>query len=155
MLIGEQLSVLLSLGLTTRLSSQAPQMALTDSYSIFLSSVSFFPDGLMFDKEVLERIFFYFWRTVSLLREEPAFWGFSNHIILQSQEEWLSLGLSTSVSASVPMDFHYMEELWEVMKETEVLENMERENKRVGWADQTPAKKISKAANQRWIKNCQ
>lgn len=34
-----------------------------------------------------------------------------------------------------------MEELLEVMKETEVLENMERENKRAGWADQTPAKK--------------
>lgn len=48
-----------------------------------------------------------------------------------------------------------MEELWKVMKETEVLENMERVNKRAGWADQIPAKKISKAANQRWIKNCQ
>jgi len=52
-----------------------------------------------------------------------------------------------------------MEGLWEVMKEAEVLENMERErereNKRAGWADRTPAKKTSKAANQRWMKNCQ
>ena len=45
-------------------------MALTDGYSILLSSVSFFPNGLMFDREVLEAIFLYFWRTVSLLREE-------------------------------------------------------------------------------------
>lgn len=78
-------------------------MALTDGYSILLSSVSFFPNGLMFDREVLEGIFLYFWKTVFLLREESAFWGFSNHIILQSREERLSLGLSTCVSASVPM----------------------------------------------------
>lgn len=33
--------------------------------------------------------------------------------------------------------------------------NMETENNRAAWADHTPAKKISKAAKQRWIKDCQ
>lgn len=77
-------------------------MALTDGYSVLLSSISFFPDGLMLDREVLEGIFLCFWRTVSLLREESAFWGFSNCIILQSQEERLPLDLSLCVSANVP-----------------------------------------------------
>lgn len=79
-------------------------MALTGSYSVLLSSISFFPDGFLFDWEVLGGILLYFWRTLSLLGEESAFWGFTNLIVLQSQDEWLPLGLFTCVSGSALMD---------------------------------------------------
>lgn len=72
-------------------------MALIDGYSVLLSSISFFPDGLML---------LYFWRTVSLLREESAFWGFSNYIILQSEKEQMAWGFYMCVSASVLMGEH-------------------------------------------------